>query len=206
MQHLLTDARQAINASNAQLALEHVVQALRLLRGNHAVLPALRAAAEQYHAQQAAPIDELSQLLARVSIAAAQEAPAGQHMQQQMGFAALQQPQPQPQGLPWQQVQQQQPLQQQQQLPQQQVHWPQQAPHQQQQHQHIPGQGAQAAIAAAEASSRPILEESGRGDFAQAAMADGSSWQCPHCSGVVPVQRQQAHLAFWCPTLQQQKD
>lgn len=56
----------------ACLAMQHVVQALRLLHGNNAVLPALRAAAEQYHAQRAAPIDELSQLLAHVSIAAAQ--------------------------------------------------------------------------------------------------------------------------------------
>lgn len=49
-----------------------VVQALKLLHGDNAVLPTLRAAAEHYHAQQAAPIDELSQLLAHVSLAAEQ--------------------------------------------------------------------------------------------------------------------------------------
>jgi len=71
--HHAIDGRMLLPADiPACLAMQHVVQALRLLRGNHAVLPALRAAAEQYHAQQAAPIDELSQLLARVSIAAAQ--------------------------------------------------------------------------------------------------------------------------------------
>lgn len=48
------------------------MQALQLLHGNNAVLPALRAAAEQYHAQRSAPIDELSRLLAHVSIAAEQ--------------------------------------------------------------------------------------------------------------------------------------
>jgi formamidopyrimidine-DNA glycosylase len=48
-----------------------------------------------------------------------------------------------------------------------------------------------------------LLQETGRGDYTDAAMADGSSWQCPHCSGVVAAQRQQAHLAHWCPALQQ---
>ena len=49
-----------------------VVQALQLLRGSNAVLPTLRAAAEQYHTQQSAPVNELAQLLAHVSIAAEQ--------------------------------------------------------------------------------------------------------------------------------------
>lgn len=52
--------------------MQFVVQALKLLHGDNAVLPTLRAAAEHYHAQQAAPIDELSQLLAHVSLAAEQ--------------------------------------------------------------------------------------------------------------------------------------
>jgi hypothetical protein len=96
IKQLLDDSRHALAASNAQLALQvtcawprpaaptpanqhHlavcmqcVVQALKLLHGDNAVLPTLRAAAEHYHAQQAAPIDELSQLLAHVSLAAEQ--------------------------------------------------------------------------------------------------------------------------------------
>lgn len=52
--------------------LQCVVQALKLLHGDNAVLPTLRAAAEHYHAQQAAPINELAELLAQVSIAADQ--------------------------------------------------------------------------------------------------------------------------------------
>jgi hypothetical protein len=47
-----------------------------------------------------------------------------------------------------------------------------------------------------------IAQESGRGGLEGAALADGSSWRCPHCAGVVPVQRQQAHLAHWCPQRQ----
>lgn len=46
-----------------------MIQALRLLQGNEGVLPALRAAAEQYHYTQA-PIDDLSRLLSQVTLAA----------------------------------------------------------------------------------------------------------------------------------------
>jgi hypothetical protein len=52
------------------IAVQCVAQALKLLHGDNAVVPALRAAAEHYHAQRAAPFDELAQLLAQVSIAA----------------------------------------------------------------------------------------------------------------------------------------
>lgn len=104
VKQLLNEARHALEASNAQqalevgmacclrsmcsiasaaqqsapkhplkakpIALQCVAQALTLLHGDNAVLPALRAAAERYHAQRAAPFDELAQLLAQVSIAA----------------------------------------------------------------------------------------------------------------------------------------
>jgi hypothetical protein len=49
-----------------------VVQALKLLHGDNAVLPALRAAAESYHAHKAATVNDLAQLLAQVSLAADQ--------------------------------------------------------------------------------------------------------------------------------------
>jgi hypothetical protein len=43
------------------------------------------------------------------------------------------------------------------------------------------------------------LQETGRGGLADAALADGSSWQCPQCGGVVPQQRRQVHIDAWCP-------
>jgi hypothetical protein len=49
-----------------------VVEALKLLHGDNAVLPALRAAAESYHAHKAATVNDLAQLLAQVTLAADQ--------------------------------------------------------------------------------------------------------------------------------------
>lgn len=170
IKQLLDDCRHALAASNAQQALQCVVQALKLLHGDNAVLPTLRAAAEHYHAQQAAPIDELSQLLAHVSLAAEEDAQAAQRLQQQAYGGQA--------GMQWASS----------------SHGGAQAQHTGQQ------QSDQAA-----GSSRPILEETGRGSFTEAAIADGSSLTCPHCGGVIPLQRQQAHLSFWCPALQQQQ-
>lgn len=66
-----------------------VVQALKLLHGDNAVLPALRLAAEQFHSAQqhraeggSNNIDELAQLLAQVSLAAEQQQRQQQQQQQ----------------------------------------------------------------------------------------------------------------------------
>jgi hypothetical protein len=50
---------------------QSVVEALRLLQGSEGVLPALQAAALLHHQAQAAPIEDLSRLLAQVSLCAA---------------------------------------------------------------------------------------------------------------------------------------
>lgn len=63
-----------------------VIEALKLVRGDNAVIPTLRHAAEQYHAQRAAPIHEISALLAQVSLQ------AGQRQQDQQVPLHLQQP------------------------------------------------------------------------------------------------------------------
>lgn len=55
------------------LAVQCVVQALQLLRGHNAVIPTLQNAAEQYHAQRAAPMDEISALLSQVTLQAEQQ-------------------------------------------------------------------------------------------------------------------------------------
>jgi hypothetical protein len=68
-------------------ALQCVIQALKLVRGDSAVLPTLRHAAEQYHAQRAAPIQEISHLLEQVSLHAQQQ----QQQQQQQWQPAMQQ-------------------------------------------------------------------------------------------------------------------
>ncbi|WIA39997.1 hypothetical protein OEZ86_013423 [Tetradesmus obliquus] len=210
VKQLLDQAQGAIHASNANQALQCVIQALKLVRGDSAVLPTLRHAAEQYHAQRAAPIQEISELLAQVSLHAEQQ----RQQQPQQGRQQQQQQQRQQQQQ-WQHLQSQQmhpyqQQQQQQQLPP--AAWQQTLLHQQQQQQAL-NQGQ---------DSNAILEETGRGGFADAALADGSSWQCPNCGGpslrqdlgraadgsswqcpncggVVPQQRRQAHLDVWCP-------
>jgi hypothetical protein len=70
-------------------ALQCVIQALKLVRGDNAVLPTLRHAAEQYHAQRAAPIQEISRLLAQVSLHAQQQ--QQQQQQQWQHLPAMQQ-------------------------------------------------------------------------------------------------------------------
>lgn len=55
------------------IAVQCVVQALKLLRGDSAVLPVLRNAAAQYDAQQTAPIEEISALLSQVTLQAQQQ-------------------------------------------------------------------------------------------------------------------------------------
>jgi hypothetical protein len=57
---------------------------VRLLQGSEGVVPVLRAAAEHYHAAQAAPIDELSRLLSQVSLVAAASASAAAAADQQV--------------------------------------------------------------------------------------------------------------------------
>ncbi|WIA19712.1 hypothetical protein OEZ85_005638 [Tetradesmus obliquus] len=182
VKQLLDQAQGAIHASNANQALQCVIQALKLVRGDSAVLPTLRHAAEQYHAQRAAPIQEISELLAQVSLHAEQ-----QRQQQPQQGRQQQQQQQQWQHLQSQQMHPYQQQQQQQQLPP--AAWQQTLLHQQQQQQAL-NQGQ---------DSNAILEETGRGGLADAALADGSSWQCPNCGGVVPQQRRQAHLDAWCP-------
>ena len=44
----------------------------------------------------------------------------------------------------------------------------------------------------------PILAESGRLQVVVDASADGSSFTCPHCNGVVNFQRQKEHHELWC--------
>ena len=44
----------------------------------------------------------------------------------------------------------------------------------------------------------PILAESGRLQVVVDASADGSSFTCPHCNGVVNFQRQKEHRELWC--------
>ena len=44
----------------------------------------------------------------------------------------------------------------------------------------------------------PILAESGRLQVVVDASADGSSFTCPHCTGVVNFQRQKEHYELWC--------
>eukprot|EP00899_Mesostigma_viride_P021877 jgi/Mesvir1/29691/Mv00926-RA.1 len=46
-----------------------------------------------------------------------------------------------------------------------------------------------------------ILHESGRGEIVVDAAADGSSFVCPRCWGVVSMARQEAHNNLWCPAL-----
>eukprot|EP00884_Botryococcus_braunii_P014999 jgi/Botrbrau1/234/Bobra.0022s0211.2 len=45
----------------------------------------------------------------------------------------------------------------------------------------------------------PILEETGRGAIADAALSDGSSFVCSHCGGVVKKDREAIHYEYWCP-------
>eukprot|EP00271_Cylindrocystis_brebissonii_P012411 TRINITY_DN30928_c0_g1_i1.p1 TRINITY_DN30928_c0_g1~~TRINITY_DN30928_c0_g1_i1.p1 ORF type:complete len:237 (-),score=43.34 TRINITY_DN30928_c0_g1_i1:75-785(-) len=45
----------------------------------------------------------------------------------------------------------------------------------------------------------PILAESGRLQVVADASADGSSFTCPYCQGVVKASRQAEHLELWCP-------
>ena len=44
----------------------------------------------------------------------------------------------------------------------------------------------------------PILMETGREDITSCALADGSSFVCERCGGVVPVARRLQHERFWC--------
>ena len=44
----------------------------------------------------------------------------------------------------------------------------------------------------------PILGETGREGLSQCAMADGSSFVCGRCGGVVSKSRRQQHEMFWC--------
>jgi len=50
----------------------------------------------------------------------------------------------------------------------------------------------------ASAPQSPILQESGRESIADAAMADGSSYQCPSCGDIVSTARRKEHAQLWC--------
>lgn len=42
------------------------------------------------------------------------------------------------------------------------------------------------------------VQESGRGGLVDCALADGSSYRCPQCGGIVQASRAQQHAQFWC--------
>ena len=44
-----------------------------------------------------------------------------------------------------------------------------------------------------------VLQMSGRGQVADDAAADGSSYTCLSCGGLVPHARAEAHAQMWCP-------
>lgn len=81
-----------------------VIRALSLIKGDDGVLPALRDAAVKYHESRAAPLEDITQLLAAVSLhaAATQGQQCGQSGQQQQQQQYVQQ-----QHYVWQQQQQQ---------------------------------------------------------------------------------------------------
>jgi hypothetical protein len=63
--------------------------------------------------------------------------------------------------------------------------------------------GGSAAAAAMQYSSwhgqqQPILQETGRESLTDCAVADGSSYVCMRCEGVVSAARREQHDQFWC--------
>ncbi|KAF5842861.1 hypothetical protein DUNSADRAFT_4320 [Dunaliella salina] len=50
---------------------------------------------------------------------------------------------------------------------------------------------------------KPILMETGREAMADCAMQSGTCFICPRCQGIVPVARRAQHDEFWCPQISQ---
>jgi len=60
---------------------------------------------------------------------------------------------------------------------------------------------AEDGAAAAQNGGSILEEERGRGHILEQAQADGSSFVCERCHGLVAARRREHHLALWCPAL-----
>jgi hypothetical protein len=52
----------------------------------------------------------------------------------------------------------------------------------------------------------PILAEGGRLQVVRDAYADGSSFLCLRCGGILKAARMDEHMTLWCPGLQSMPD
>ena len=158
---------------------------------------------------------EAGESMSRVQQALAAGSPSAHAAEELAGLLSLISLQaPGPQQQPWQQSppppqpawQPPQQRQQQQQSQLQQQQWPQQQ-HQQQQQQQQQQPPSSMELEGGSGPGPPPAHLAPKAAGASrlaglVAAAEGPSYVCPHCGGVVAVARQQAHAQLWCPALQ----
>ncbi|XP_024535966.1 uncharacterized protein LOC112348127 [Selaginella moellendorffii] len=172
---ILQRARRLISEGNPGLALQAVVTALRISAGEAEIVPALRRAHEEYlsQAKAAAVASDLSALFAEACAIVEEASQKSHNSSDQAATTSTPTLAPTAAGMDFAMTEN-----------------GSSSSSSQDHHSH------------ATPDLVPILAESGRMQVVVDASADGSSFVCRDCGGLVSSARRDEHFAFWCSSLE----